>query len=59
MESIDSTVMDEKTYRAVLAMDFEWPYRDKMTYVVSISKMPENMNIKFIADDIVAIRHIF
>ena len=39
MDSIDTIIMGGKTYRAVLDMDFEWPYSDKACYIVGKYKV--------------------
>lgn len=54
MESIDYIVMGGKTYREILNMDFEWPYENKTTYIVSHSNanLTPTKDVKFITENI-------
>lgn len=55
MDSIDTIIMGGKTYRAVLDMDFEWPYSDKACYIVSHrnTNLTPTKNVKFITENVV------
>ncbi|MCE5179305.1 MAG: hypothetical protein LLF81_09190 [Porphyromonadaceae bacterium] len=46
MDSIDIIIMGGKTYREILNMDFEWPYKEKMTYVISQHELLPKENIR-------------
>lgn len=55
MDSIDMIIMGVKTYRAVLDMDFEWPYSDKTCFIVShhsINLTPTK-DVKFITENVI------
>lgn len=54
-ESVDSVIMGGKTFRDILNMDVMYPYKDKVSYVVSRSdNFPTSLkNINFISTDII------
>ena len=58
MDSIDTIIMGGKTYRAVLDMDFEWPYSDKACYIVSHrnTNLTPTKNVKFITENVVDLK---
>ncbi len=51
--STDIIIMDELLYNDILSLDVIWPYKDKVTYVIS-QFLNENQkdNIRFVTDDI-------
>ena len=51
--SIGSIIMGGRTYRELLAMDVEWPYKGKKSYVVSRHSMNANEDIEFITENII------
>ena len=52
-ESIDATLMGNKTYQQVLGFDVPFPYPDKKNYVFSRnSELEEDENVKYIREDI-------
>lgn len=55
MEKTSCIIMGRKTYSELLGFGIEWPYSDKMTYIVSNNKAfkPETPNTKNINEDIV------
>jgi dihydrofolate reductase len=55
MDSVDTIIMGGKTYRAVLDMDFEWPYSGKTCYIVSRrdTNLTPTEDVKFITENIV------
>ncbi|MEA4980005.1 MAG: dihydrofolate reductase family protein [Petrimonas sp.] len=55
MDSIDTIIMGGKTYRAVLDMNFEWPYSDKTCYIISRhnTNLTPTKDVKFITENVV------
>ncbi len=52
-KSIDTVIMGGRTYRDILCMDVVWPYREKMTYVITRNPMKEKESIRFVTDNII------
>ena len=54
-KSVDSVILGGKSYRAILNMDFVYPYKDKKSYIISKNMKDSNNtdNIHFITDDVV------
>ncbi len=53
METIDTTLMGNNTYKAVLDMDMPFPYSDKKNYVFSRSEQKDTEFATFVKDDAV------
>lgn len=51
-DSTDIVIMDELVYNEILSLDVIWPYKDKVTYVISRFERKSEDNIRFITDDI-------
>ena len=51
--STDTIIMDELVYNEILSLDVIWPYKDKVTYVISRFERKSEGNILFINDNIV------
>ncbi|MBF0762016.1 dihydrofolate reductase [Dysgonomonas mossii] len=53
-ESVDSVLMGGRTYRDILNMDVIYPYKDKISYIITRNKMNNpKENIHFISDNII------
>jgi len=52
-KSIDTVIMGGRTYRDILCMDVIFPYKDKMTYVITRNPLSEKENVHFITDNII------
>ncbi|WP_242926611.1 dihydrofolate reductase family protein [Pontibacter vulgaris] len=53
LETIDTTLMGNSTYKAVLGMDMPFPYSDKKNYVFSRSAHENTEHVTFVKDNIV------
>ena len=51
-DSTDTVIMDELVYNEILCLDVIWPYKDKVTYVISQFEQSSEENIRFVTDDI-------
>lgn len=51
-DSTDTVIMDELVYNEILSLDVIWPYKDKVTYVISRFERKSEENIRFITDNI-------
>lgn len=51
-DSTDTVIMDELVYNEILSLDVIWPYKDKVTYVISMFEQKSEENILFVTDDI-------
>lgn len=51
-DSTDTVIMDELVYNEILSLDVIWPYKDKVTYVISRFEQKSEENILFVTDDI-------
>ena len=51
-DSTDTVIMDELVYNEILSLDVIWPYKDKVTYVISRFERKSEDNIRFVIDDI-------
>ncbi len=51
-DSSDTVIMDELVYNEILSLDVIWPYKDKVTYVISRFERKSEENIRFITDNI-------
>ncbi len=51
-DSTDTVIMDELVYNEILSLDVIWPYKDKVTYVISRFERKSEDNIRFITDNI-------
>ncbi|MFB6320752.1 dihydrofolate reductase family protein [Saccharicrinis sp. FJH54] len=55
MDSVETTVMGNKTYQQISGWDMEFPYKDKINYVLTRNvEKEEDAYVKFISDDPVA-----
>ncbi|WP_099463892.1 dihydrofolate reductase family protein [Parabacteroides provencensis] len=56
MDSIDTVLMGGRTYHEIIGFGVEWPYKSKVTYVVSRrnSNVTPNEDVHFITEDIVS-----
>ncbi len=52
-DSTDTVILDELVYNEILSLDVIWPYKDKVTYVISRFERKSEENILFITDNIV------
>ncbi|MDL2213701.1 dihydrofolate reductase family protein [Bacteroides sp. OttesenSCG-928-D19] len=52
-KSVDIVIMGGQTYRDILNMDFVWPYKDKMTYVITRNPMETKENVHLITENII------
>lgn len=52
-KSIDTVIMGGQTYRDILDMDFVWPYRDKISNVITRNPMGAKENIRFITEKVI------
>lgn len=52
-KSVDTVIMGGRTYRDILNMDVVWPYKDKITYVITHNPIESKGNIRFISDNII------
>ena len=54
MDFIDAVLMGGRTYHEIIGFGVEWPYKSKVTYVVSRrnSNVTPNENVHFITEDI-------
>lgn len=53
LASVDTVIMGGRTYHELSCMDILWPYKDKLTYVVSRKAIDTNANVEFITEDII------
>lgn len=55
-DSIDTVLMGGRTYHEIIGYGVTWPYKDKISYVVSHrdSNVTPNENVHFITEDIVS-----
>ena len=54
-DSIDTTLMGNKTYRVTLGFNMPFPYPDKTNYVFTRSEnMKDNDDVQFVNEDIIA-----
>ena len=51
-DSTDTVIMDELVYNEILSLDVIWPYKDKVTYVISTFERRPEDNVRFMNDDI-------
>lgn len=51
-DSTDTIIMDEIVYNEILCLDVIWPYKDKVTYVISRFEQKSEGNIRFVTGDI-------
>ena len=51
-DSTDTIIMDELVYNDILSLDVIWPYKDKVTYVISQFERKSEGNIRIVTDDI-------
>ncbi len=61
IDSVDTIIMGNSTYQAIIEMGVDWPYKDKSTYVLTRYKnnLPPKENVTYITDDVVtAIRQL-
>ena len=49
-DSTDTVIMDELVYNEILCLDVIWPYKDKVTYVISQFEQKSEGNIRFITE---------
>lgn len=52
-QSVDTVIMGGRTYRDILNMDVMWPYKDRITYVITHNPADSKGNIHFISDNII------
>ena len=52
-ESIDTVVMGGRTYRDIHSMDYKWPYKGKITYVVTHNPMTAKEGVRFITENVI------
>lgn len=52
IKSIDTVILGGKSYRDILTMDIEYPYRSKETYVISRNPSASVDHIHFISENI-------
>lgn len=52
-ESVDTVILDERTYMNIVSMDIIWPYKDKMVYVVTPYPTDNNDKVCFISENAV------
>ena len=51
-DSTDTVIMDELVYNEILSLDVIWPYKNKITYIISRFERQSEENVRFITDDI-------
>lgn len=51
--SVDTVILGGRTYRDILNMDVIYPYKDKMSYIITHNKLKETENIYSITDNII------
>jgi len=51
-DSTDTVIMDELVYNEILSLDVIWPYKDKVTYVISRVERKSEDNFRFVTDNI-------
>lgn len=56
INSVDTVLMGGRTYHEIIGFGLSWPYKDKISYVISHrnSNVTPNENVHFITEDIVA-----
>ena len=54
-DSVDTVIMDELVYNDILSLDVIWPYKEKVTYVISRFERKSEENIRFVTDSVVEI----
>lgn len=56
LDSIDAVLMGGRTYHEIIGYGVAWPYKDKISYVVSRrdSNVTPNEKVHFIIEDIIA-----
>lgn len=52
LENTDSIIMGGTTYRDILNMEIEWPYKAMLTYVITRNTMIYNDNVVFLSNNI-------
>lgn len=50
--TIDTVIVGRKTYEKVLDMGFEYPHKDKVSYVITRNSKPQEGNIHFYSGDL-------
>lgn len=53
VNSIDTVIMGGRTYCNMRIMDLVWPYKDKVTYVVTRNPMMEMDGVNFITENVI------
>lgn len=53
VSTIDTVIIGRKTYEKVLEMGFEYPHKDKISYVITRKVKPQEENIHFYSGDLV------
>ncbi|MDP2335131.1 MAG: dihydrofolate reductase family protein [Bacteroidota bacterium] len=51
-DSTDTIIMDELVYNEILCLSVIWPYKDKVTYVISRFERKSEEDIRFVTDGI-------
>lgn len=56
-KTVDSIVMGGNTYREVIGFGIEWPYKDKLSYIITrnINTKKVNENIEFVHSDAIEV----
>ena len=53
LSSVDAVIMGGRTLHELSCMDILWPYKDKLTYIVSRKAIETNANVEFITEGII------
>ncbi|MDR1258752.1 MAG: hypothetical protein LBK65_05695 [Tannerellaceae bacterium] len=56
IDSVDTIIMGNGTYKEIIAMQVDWPYKGLSTYVLTRHKnnLPPKENVTYITDDAIA-----
>ena len=56
-DSIDSVIMGGRTFRDILNIDGVYPYKDKLSYIITRNKNSQTVttNVQFLSDNIIEI----
>jgi dihydrofolate reductase len=53
LDSVDTVIIGGNTYRNMFCMDIIWPYKDKITYVVTRNPIIKKENVNYITTDVI------
>lgn len=52
LKTVDVVIVGRKTYDKVISMGFEFPYKDKVVYIITRTPQPNNGSLNFYTGDL-------